>query len=273
MPYLDLGDACVHYTDEGTGSETIVFSHGLLFSGQMFASQVEHLKGSFRCITFDHRGQGKSKVTKEGYDIDTLTEDAARLIEDLDAAPCHFVGLSMGGFVGMRLAFRHPELLRSLTLIETSADPEPEENKPSYRLLNFIARWFGIGIVVGKVMPIIFGHSFLSDQARADERAKWRKIIAANDKIGITRAVNGVINRKGVGREIRQINRPVLIIVGDQDVATTPEKSERMHAAIQGSKLVTIPNAGHSSTIEEPHAVNVAVSAFLDAIQGRTKIQ
>lgn len=269
MPYLEIGDARTHYTDEGAGGETIIFSHGLLFSGRMFARQVEHLKGNFRCITFDHRGQGKSKVTKDGYDIDTLTEDAARLIEELDAAPCHFIGLSMGGFVGMRLAFRRPELLRSLTLIETSADPEPEENKPRYRLLNFIARWFGIGIVVGKVMPIMFGRGFLSDQARADERAKWRKVIAANDKTGITRAVNGVINREGVSEEIGRINRPVLIIVGDQDVATVPEKSERMHAAIQGSKLVTIPNAGHSSTIEEPDAVNAAVSAFLNTIQGQ----
>jgi 3-oxoadipate enol-lactonase len=266
MPYLDLGDARIHYTDEGAGDETIVFSHGLLLSGRMFASQVAHLKGRYRCITFDHRGQGKSKVTKDGYDMDSLTEDAARLIEALDAAPCHFVGLSMGGFVGLRLAFRRPELLRSLTLIETSADPESGENKPRYRLLNFIARWFGIGIVVGKVMPILFGRGFLTDQARAGERAAWRQVIAANDRIGITRAVRGVIERKGVSEEIGRINLPVLIVVGDQDVATIPEKAERMHAAIQDSKLVTIPNAGHSSTIEEPQAVNSAISAFLDEL-------
>lgn len=272
MPYLDLGEARIHYTEEGAGDETIVFSHGLLLSGRMFASQVEHLKGRYRCITFDHRGQGKSSVTKDGYDMDSLTEDAARLIEALDAAPCHFVGLSMGGFVGMRLAFRRPELLRSLTLIETSADPEPAENKPRYRLLNFIARWFGIGIVAGKVMPILFGRGFLADPARAGERAGWRKAIAANDRIGITRAVKGVVEREGVSDEIGQISLPVLIVVGDQDVATTPEKAERMHAAIRGSELVTIPNAGHSSAIEEPHAVNRAISAFLDGLKGRTNI-
>lgn len=166
----------------------------------------------------------------------------------------------------MRLAFRRPELLCSLTMIETSAEPEPTENRPRYRLLNFIARLFGIEVVIGRVMPIMFGRSFLSDRARASERAKWRKFIASNDRIGITRAVNGVINRKGVSEEIKQIDRPVLIIIGDQDVATVPEKSERMHAAIQGSKLVTIPNAGHYSTIEEPHAVNEAISVFLDAM-------
>jgi pimeloyl-ACP methyl ester carboxylesterase len=59
-----------------------------------------------------------------------------------------------------------------------------------------------------------------------------------------------------------------LIIVGDQDVATVPAKSERMQAAIPGSKLVVIPGAGHSSTIEEPAAVNTAVAEFLGQING-----
>ena len=64
---------------------------------------------------------------------------------------------------------------------------------------------------------------------------------------------------------IGQIAMPVLILVGDEDVATVPEKSERMHAAIPGSKLVIIPNAGHSSTVEEPTAVNAALTDFLES--------
>ena len=46
------------FIDEGSGPETVVFSHGLLFSSAMFAKQIEHLKGRYRCIAFDHRGQG-----------------------------------------------------------------------------------------------------------------------------------------------------------------------------------------------------------------------
>ena len=172
MPALDLDGTRLHYTDEGSGEETIVFSHGLLMSGEMFADQVAHLKSRYRCITFDHRGQGKSQVTDDGYDMETLAADAARLIEALDAAPCHFAGLSMGGFVGMRLAIERPDLLRSLVLMETSADPEP--NAFRYRILNFVARWFGLGVVVNRVMPIMFGRSFLSDPAREALRNRWR---------------------------------------------------------------------------------------------------
>ncbi|MDA5093866.1 alpha/beta hydrolase [Aliiroseovarius sp. KMU-50] len=263
MPYLTIDTHKMHYTDEGTGPEIIVFSHGLLFSGDMFAAQIEALKSHYRCITFDHRGQGKSAVSTDGYDIDTLTNDAETLIKELDLAPCHFVGLSMGGFVGMRLAIRKPELLKSLVLIETTADPEPSENVPRYRLLNFIARWFGLGVVVGRVMPIMFGQTFLADKTRATERNKWRRALADGDRHGITRAVRGVIDREGVLDDLSQISLPTLILVGDEDVATTPDKSERMHGAITGSELVTIPGAGHSSPIEEPQRVTSAIRAFL----------
>ena len=75
MPTLDINGTRLHYTDEGSSDETIVFSHGLLFSGAMFANQVEHLKGRYRCITFDHCGQGQSEVAEGGYDMETLTEE------------------------------------------------------------------------------------------------------------------------------------------------------------------------------------------------------
>ncbi len=232
----------------------------------MFAAQVAALKDRYRCITFDHRGQGQSEVTESGYDIDALTGDAGQLIEKLESAPCHFVGLSMGGFVGMCLAFRRPELLKSLVLIETSADPEPEENHGRYRLLNFVARWFGLRIVAAKVMPIMFGQTYLNDKAKASERKMWRDRIVSGDRPGITRAVKGVIERKGVAEDITRIKLPTLILIGDEDVATTPDKSDRMHAAISGSRLVTISQAGHSSTIEQPELVKDAISEFFSSV-------
>ena len=145
MPIAQVNGAEIHYEIHGTGPETILFAHGLLWSGAMFAAQVEALRSSYRCVTFDFRGQGQSAVTETGYDMDTLALDAAALIEHLRLGPCHVVGLSMGGFVAMRLAARRPDLVRSLILLETAADAEPAANVPRYRLLNFIARWFEIG--------------------------------------------------------------------------------------------------------------------------------
>ena len=255
MPYADLNGAHVHFTDTGGEGQAIVFSHGLLFSGAMFEAQVAVLRDRFRCITFDHRGQGRSGVTPGGYDMDTLTADAAALIRHLGVAPCHFVGLSMGGFVGIRLAAEEPELLTSLTLLGTSADPEPESNIPKYRTLNVIARWIGLRAVVGRVMPIMFGRTFMADRTRAEERKRWADAIVNNDRIGITRAVSGVIGRDGCAGLLSGIDMPVGIGVGDEDVATLPGKSERLHAAIRESELVVFDGTGHSSSIETPASV------------------
>lgn len=263
MPLITINDATLYYETHGTGPNTVVFAHGLLWSGRMFDAQVDALKDRYRCITYDLRGQGRSAITADGYDMDTLTEDAAALIQALDARPCHFVGLSMGGFIGMRLAARYPERVRSVVLLETSADPEPAENVPRYRFLNRIARWGGLRLVAGQVMPIMFGETFLQDPNRAAERAYWKQQLLANDRVGISRAVRGVIERAGVSDELDQIAAPTLILVGDEDVATVPAKSERMHALIPHSQLVIIPGAGHSSTIEQPEAVNAAIGKFL----------
>ncbi len=265
MPTLNVNGASIYYEEQGTGPETIVFAHGLLWSGRMFDDQVNALKDRYRCITFDFRGQGQSEITAAGYDMDSLAEDAAALIKALNCAPCHFLGLSMGGFIGQRLAIRHAELLKSLMLLETTADPEPKENVPRYRMLNFIGRWFGLGTVANKVMPIMFGQKFLNDASRSQLKALWKKRLSDNNRIGMTRAVKGVIDREGVYEQLDSIKVPTLIIVGDQDVATVPAKAERMHERIAGSKLVVIPGAGHTSTVEEPAAVNRALEEFLSA--------
>ncbi len=256
----------LHVEDSGGAGPAVVFSHGLLLATRLWDAQVEALRSRYRCIAYDHRGQGRSAVPPErSIAMDTCAADAAALVEALGAAPCHFVGLSMGGFVGLRLAARRPELLRSLALLETSADPEPPENVGRYRLLNGVARWLGPWAVARSVMPILFGRTFLSDRARASERARWKAEIAGNRR-AIWRAVNGVIEREGVHGELARIRTPTLVLVGEEDVATVPAKAERLAAAVPGARLVRIPGAGHTSPVEQPAAVTAALQGFLASL-------
>ncbi|GER89079.1 3-oxoadipate enol-lactonase [Dictyobacter vulcani] len=263
MPRIRVNGAELYYEEHGNGSETIFFSHGLLWSCRMFDKQVASLRDRYRCIAFDHRGQGQSEVTHDGYDMETLYEDAAALIEVLGHGPCHFLGLSMGGFVGMRLAARRPELLKSLLLLDTSADPEAGEHKSQYKQLAFIGRWAGMSVVSGPVMKTMFGQKFLQDPTRSEQRREWRQRLINNNRIGSARATLGVVNRQSAYDELEKIHVPTLIIVGDQDVATPPDNAQRLHSKIAGSQLVIIPDAGHTSTVEEPEAVNNAISTFL----------
>jgi 3-oxoadipate enol-lactonase len=269
MPYAKINGHNLYYEEHGTGPETIVFAHGLLWSGRMFEAQVNALKQRYRCITFDFPGQGRSEVTSRGYDMDSLAADAALLINELNAKPCHFAGLSMGGFVAMRMGIDYPDLVRSLILMETSADPEPPENVPRYRLLSFISRWLSVRLIAGKAMQIMFGQAFLNDTARREQCEQWRGYLLANNQTGIARALAGVIEREGVYEKLGRIKAPTLVIVGEQDVATVPAKAERIQGAIPGARLVRIPNAGHTSTVEEPEAVSRAIEQFLAGISSK----
>lgn len=268
MPIINVNNADIYYEDSApndTQKPVIVFAHGLLWSSQMYEKQVAYFKSDYRCIAFDFRGQGQSQITKSGYDMESLTEDTLGLLAALEVDKCHFVGLSMGGFVAQRIAIKHPERLLSLTLLETSADPEDPKNVPQYRKLVKAIRWLGIKRVSNKVMPIMFGSTFLADKLRKSDRKQWLTMLQGNRKGGVIKATTGVIERTGTYEQLSEITTPTLIIVGDEDAATPYAKSERMHFAIAGSKLAVIKGAGHTSTVEEPDQVNRVLNEFLES--------
>lgn len=267
MPTVSVNGARYYYEEQGEGAETIVFSHGFLFSLRMFDAQMRALAPRYRCLAFDWRGQGRSEVAAAGYDVDSLTADAIALIETLGAAPCHFVGLSMGGFVGLRLGIHRPDLLRSLVLLNTSADREPRRKLPSYLFLSLVGRTFGLRPVVGQVMPIMFGRAFMRDPDRAGERRFWRDQIAQGDRVGLFRtAASMLLKRQGVADQLHRIQTPTLVIAGAEDVAFAPEQVKRTAAGIPGAEFVCIPRAGHSSTVERPEAVTQAITGFLERV-------
>jgi 3-oxoadipate enol-lactonase len=267
VPKIEINGVLIHYTLQGKGSETIVFAHGLLWSEKIFENQIGAFQDRYRCLSFDFRGQGQTAMTRSGYDLETLYADTAALIEALDAGPCHFVGVSMGGMIGLRIAARRPELIKSLALLATSADAETEENQKRYRTLAFIARMFGLRVIANRVMPVMFGTSFLNDPHRAGLRRQWRQNLIANRRIGIARAAMGVIEREPVYDELNKISAPTLVARGDEDAAISLEQARRIHSCIAGSKLAIIPRAGHTPTVEEPAIVNGLLEDLFNPIK------
>jgi len=253
--------------DSGEGGSTVLFSHGLLYSLRMWDAQIAALRSRFRCVAYDHRGQGESEAATTGLDMDTLADDAVALIESLRLPPVHLVGMSMGGFVAMRVAARRPELVRSLVLVDTSAGPEPAENIPRYRRLEWVARWFGTWPVAGRVEAIMHGASARRDPARAADLRAWRERLIRADAVVMNRAVEGVLTRESAVALLPRIRCPTLVMVGEEDVATVPARSEELAAGIAGARLVRIPRAGHMSPIDAPEAVTAELGTFLETLR------
>src|SRR5262245_41797025 len=195
MPHATFNGAKLWYEESGQGPQTVVLAHGLAFSGAMFDAQVAALSAHYRCITFDLRGHGKSELSTTGYDMDTLAGDAAALIEEIASVPVHFVGWSIGGFTGLRIALWRPELLRSLTLIGSSAMGGTESAR-SFKLVPLLARAFGMRALAGSLMKTMFSDRFRSDPSHATLVEKWRQHFLSDEKLGVSRAARGVIARR-----------------------------------------------------------------------------
>ena len=193
--------------------------------------------------------------------MELVWQDAVCLLEKLGVGPVHFVGLSMGGFTALRMAARRPDLVRSLVIIESSAGPEPIENVARYRMLVVATRLVGPKALRARIAPIMLGASILADPARRSDVDRFVAIMSRRKDIW--RAVNGVIDRAGMEAEVGRIRTRTLVIVGDEDVATPRAKAEALVAAIAGARLVCIPRAGHSSSVEEPAVVTAVVAGFL----------
>jgi pimeloyl-ACP methyl ester carboxylesterase len=270
MPTLTRADATIAYADTGApegrpDAPTVVLGHGLLFGGWMFRHQVEVLRASYRCVTVDWRGHGDSPATAGGYDMDTLAEDATALVEHLDVGPVHWVGLSMGGMVGMRVAARRPDLVRSLVLLDTSADRETPRARVEDAVLAVVYRFVGIGPVRGQVEKVMFGAPFRASPEGHAVVDEWVSRLAASDRAGIARAVRGVLTRPAVASELVRIEAPTLVVTGEHDRPTPPGRGRRIAAAVAGARFELLPGAGHSSTLERPEAVTALLRDFLDA--------
>ena len=87
MPTLEIDGTALYYEDTGPGStgQTIVFSHGLLWSTEQFAPQIAALRARYRCVAWDHRGQGRSGADhREHIGMELVWQDAVHLLETVN---------------------------------------------------------------------------------------------------------------------------------------------------------------------------------------------
>jgi len=261
MPNINVNGLDVFYTERGGGDEVMVFGHGLLMDATMWDAVAPQFADRYRVICFDFRGQGNTADPGQGYDIDSLVSDTAGFIKAIGPKPVHYVGLSMGGMVGLPLAARHPELLSSLVLLDTSAQAEPWWNKIKYAIMTLIVNVFGVKPLVPAMLPLMFGKSTLNDPAKREMIAYWKQKLLAQKKT-IVGPVSGVTKRRDITSELVNIRCPSLMVVGDEDQTTTLSCAENIVAHIANIELKIIPQCGHSSALEKPDAVSDLMKQF-----------
>lgn len=264
MPTITVNGTTLFYTDQGPkDAPVLVLSHSLFFDQKMFAYQIEHLSKTMRVISYDHRDQGQSARSElKSVDMDTLTDDAAALIEALELQPCFFAGNSMGGFIALRLAARRPDLLKGCIVLGSSGELEHKLAEFSPLIEGMQAQ--GTEPFIDTLMYIMFGDDYLADSSRASERDDWRHYML---ELGsdIARSAHGVIHRTGVLEELKGCTTPILVLAGEQDHAYEVPLSENIARAVADSQMFIVPKAGHSVALEQPQIVNEHLTEFISA--------
>jgi 3-oxoadipate enol-lactonase len=246
------------------GDPAIVLLHGLLFDGGMWRKQVEPLSALGRVIVIDGPGHGKSesppRFTLEDH-ADALAIDA---FSELKISKAILVGLSWGGMISMRAAIQHPMRVSAMALLDTSAEGEPLRSILRYRAFIAFCRRYGMPmwLVKSEIAPLMFGPKTVRERPELIEQ--FARTVNGFPRDGMARAsLAVVVHRTDVTPKLRSIAAPTLIMCGRDDAATVPEKSQSLAAKIHHARLEWIDDAGHSSPVEQPEAVNRVLVPFV----------
>jgi 3-oxoadipate enol-lactonase len=225
----------------------------------MWEPQVAALAARYRVLRYDTRGHGETDAPKGAYSLDLLAEDAKVLLSALGIERTHFIGLSMGGMIGQLLALKHPEMLRSLILCDTSSRVPPEA-RPMWDDRFRIAESQGMEPHVEPTLGRWFTSPFLKEHPDAVDRVRTMiRGTKPHGYIGCGHAIKAL----DLTDQLQRISVPTLVIVGEDDPGTPVAAARTIHERVKGSELVILKSASHLSNIEQEDAFNAAVTAFL----------
>jgi 3-oxoadipate enol-lactonase len=260
---IEANGLSTEYLLEGpAGAPVVTMSHSLAANLHLWDAQAAALRDRYRVLRYDIRGHGGTDVPPAPYTLEQMADDLHGLLQALGVGGTHFVGLSMGGLIGMTTALRHPGDIRSLVLADTTASYGPERAAMWDDRIR-VAEAQGIEPLLDRTMEAWFTAPFRA--RRKDVVDGVRAMLRPTSVTGYVGAIRA-IGYGDMREEIRAIRVPALILVGDEDRGTDITMARTMHERIAGSTLTVIPKAAHCSCVEAPEEFNRALRAFLDRI-------
>lgn len=242
-------------------SKPIVFIHGFPYDSTMWKDTTKALKNEFKCITYDVRGLGKSKIGDGIYTMESYVDDLYNLIKKLKLKKPVICGLSMGGYMALRFAEKYKEDYSALILMDTKADGDDNTNK---------LKRAGIIEKINNGKSNKFVEEFVTNCFSVDAPKDYPKLLKAtikqskkNSPKGIKGATIALLSRTDTNDFLKEISVPTLLICGAFDKLTPPKVMREMGEKIPNSEIAIVPRSGHMTPIENPAAVNDLILGFL----------
>ena len=257
-----VGDTEIAFDDIGSGLP-VVFLHAFPLNRTMWDPQVTALVGECRCIPIDLRGFGDSGASPP-YSVDQYADDAVAVLDTLQIERAVVVGLSLGGYIALALWRRHRARVRALVLADTRAGADtPDSVKRRRELIELAHTQGSVGIANVQIAGLV---GKTTRDKRPDIYDSVHRLIAQAPPEGIVGGLEAMIARPDSTPTLSTIDVPTLIIAGSEDVVTPPREARAMHAAIPGSRIEILQQAGHLSNLERPAAFNTVITEFLASL-------
>ncbi|MDQ3686762.1 MAG: alpha/beta hydrolase [Acidobacteriota bacterium] len=262
MPVINVNDVALNYHEQGNRDRrTIVFAHALLWSSEVFDYLVSELEDDFHIIVVDIHGHGKSGY-RTPMTLEEITDDYYHLLTKLDLSKVIWIGFSIGGMIGMRLALQHPEIIDSLILIATTARLDPPQIREQTWKLWEMFRDGHRASIADAALQFFFAPATYKNQPQLVEHYR-HQLINFKQVEGMFEAARAVFDRNDIGDEISTIKAPTLVIAGKDDTATSPMESEVIASRIPNAQVKIFDEANHLLVVEKPQEVVRVMRDFL----------
>jgi len=252
------GGRTVRYLDEGRGP-ALVLLHAFAEDGTLWLPQIHALSTRWRVIAPDLRGAGGSgEANGSAVSMDSYADDVLALLDHLELHHVGLGGISLGGYVALSLALRHPHRVAVLLLANTRAGADTPEGRTQRAVLAREVEQRGPQAVNDSLGDRPFG-------PRCSPAAKsFARAITMRQGIGgLTSAIRGMAERPSRLPQLTCIAMPTLIVSGTHDTLISSAEGQAMQRLIPGSAFVDIADAGHLSNIDRPDEFNQVVEKFL----------
>jgi 3-oxoadipate enol-lactonase len=264
MPFIRAGGLVVHYRLEGqAGAPVVMLANPLGTNLHLWDGQMAALLPKYRVLRYDMRGHGLTDLGPNAdYTIDDLADDAIALLDALKLGLVHFCGLSIGGMTGQKLGIKAGKQFLSLTLCNTAlrhATAQLWQDRID------TIRQGGMAPVVEPGLQRWFTPEFFRDNPEIIQG--FRNLLSRTPAAGYIGCC-AALRDADLTNETPKIACPTLVVIGDSDLAAPPEAGKALARAIKGSRLVELKHCAHISAVEQPAALNAALTGFLDGSPG-----
>jgi 3-oxoadipate enol-lactonase len=265
MPETTAAGVRLNYVDTKGEGMPLLLLHAFPMSARMWEPQLDALGDRWRVIAPDLKGFGASDAPDDraAYSMESYAAEVEGLLDNVGLETAVIAGLSMGGYIAMALLRRNPRLFRGLVLADTRAEADPPEGvarRTEQQQLVESGRISEVGeMIIGALL------SPTSRSARPDVVEKVRSLMD-NPPQAYIGALEAMKKRPDSTSDLDSVQVPSLVMVGEDDALTPPDAARTMHERIKGSRLVTLPEAGHLSNLEAPEAFNGALAELLQTI-------